>query len=242
MDRRKFINHTALFTLGASAIPIGLRATPTGPTGFAVREYVVIDEESWLLPALTTFAKYMALDQLATHTWDYLFNKLKDTAPEKAAVESTTSMMRGGGFNDFRNSPVYQNNYYGTVLYDAAKRSSVEDVCVGVTRTGSGASTPLMLDGPAIGMMAYTAQDAVKNGYTPSQARQLLFPSGKVHQSSTGNLQTGYSKPIVYDTQEGNRVAIGYKVESGIGKGEIVVADLRDKTTLTQKLFEFAVA
>jgi hypothetical protein len=237
MKRRKFIQNSSIITLGASILPMRVMTSPL----LIPAELHVFSQETWFLKALTTFAKYSALDKLAEHTWDYLFDKLTGDEPEKPVVEEATNMMKGGGFSNFKHSPVYQNNYYGTILYDAANKDTVKDVCVGVTRKGRGASTPLMLDGPAIGMIGFTAQSAAEKGYSPAQIRSMLFPSGDVHQGSTGNLKTGYSSPIVYDTKEGYRVAMGYEVKSGLGKGELIVAEINSKTKLAQKLFEFPV-
>lgn len=237
MDRRTFTRSAGSLVLGSVLIPF-----PMNGLNQSSAELIFLKDEAWFVNALTTFAKYAALDKLAEHTWEYLFNKLRPVDPEKPVVDKATSMMKKGGFNNFYHSPVYQNNYYGTVLYDAATTTRVKDVCVGVTRTGIESSTPLMLDGPAIGMIGFTAQSAAESGFSPNDIRGMLFPSGKVKQGSTGNLQTGYAVPIEYETKEGKKVAIGYQVKDGIGKGEIAVADIRGGSLLTHKAFEFPVS
>ena len=241
MNRRNFLRNGGAATVAATVAPFHISSQPQRlpdiPTG--VHSF---KEDAWFLRALTVFAKYAALDKLAEHTWDYLFDKLSPSAPEKAVVESTTQTMKRNGFDDTHFDPVVLNPRCGGVLYDACNHDIRQDYCVGLTRLGTSMRSPytaLILDGPAMGMIAFVAQDAAKNGYSTRDVRSLLFPSGQIHSQSTGCLKRGYSKPLVYDTLEGYRVAVDYKVNNGIGQGEIAVADIDTETMLTQKMFEF---
>ena len=241
MKRRRFLHTTTLISGGVIITPTTLLANNVDLRSLNAD----MVDEVWLAGALRTFAKYAGLDYLATKVWDYLFD---DDTPEptKKVIKNYNTMMVNGGFTDFSNSNVYINQPTGVVMYGAEKppESNNPDVCIGVTRHSRDTGDNLMLDGPALGMLAKTAQKL----NNPALAKRLMLPSGKIHTGSTGDLYSGYSKPIVYDTQEGYRVGIDYKVHQDwngkIGKGEIAIVDTNGRSgdsPLVNELFTFPV-
>lgn len=254
MKRRDFARNSSIVLSGMFLLP----PLPTSSRLELISSKVHrVEDPEWLLGALGTFARYAAIDVLAGHVWDWLF---EDDGTEKAPqdpvrneVRGSVGMMQNGGFNDFSTSSVYNtNNTYNIYLYQGTKPASMmnngrrlqQDICVGVTRKAPNGSpsTPIMLDGPAMGMMANVAKDIrEKTDYGPRGVRGLLLPSGNIYRGSTGNLHTGYSDPIVYDTDANKQVTMSYGINRGVGSANIHVRDKSDWATLINRDFEFRV-
>lgn len=203
LDRRHFIQITALGTLGLALLP-NRRAEAVGP----------------LLTLLGRFTFAVGASVLADTISDYI-KQLRNGSDYGQRIQNVNAQLASQGFRDQRYSTVYSSYTSERRVYYPVVNSSCS--CLNFTapffRVDCGCIPVTMVQGPHLAGLAF-ASEILQRKYSKSYAKEILIPQTGLRTSS-GTPQRGYDGPVMYHAPEA-KVRVDYHPSTS-DSGTVVV-------------------